>query len=441
MHRRLTLSLAMAAIGVGMLVASSFAGAASASSPQRAGSGRRSAAARCASTSRPPTSSSRPRARLRRDRLAGALRDNMMLLNYPDKPAPEGSRLVPDAATGSRACRATARRTRSRSGGPQVQRRLARDRRGVQARDRARGGPAAGSPAIAFMHDVVGADTRNEGKARAVRASRRRARCSTIRLQAGEPDVPGRDRDAVLRRGQADDGDRREGDQRLSRPPARTGSSAARSAAGRPGAEHLLQGHPTGEPGPDRDTRRTRTRTRACSRFAPARWTTTPRPPADGTRRPLTASTASRRAAPAVTSSTRASARLPGAEHVAGRRSARSTSARRSTSRSTGPAMVRVCRQVRRQADRPDPAAEHAGLPRSEAVSDQGRGPCGGRAAERGEGRRSRSSTRPAALSHRAGQILKFNLEQIGLQRDDEAAAVRRRTSHGRHPRLRLRRF
>ena len=38
MHKKLTLSIAMAAIGAGLLVASSFAGAASAS-PQQAGSG------------------------------------------------------------------------------------------------------------------------------------------------------------------------------------------------------------------------------------------------------------------------------------------------------------------------------------------------------------------------------------------------------------------
>ena len=38
MHKKLTLSIAMAAVGAGLLVASSFAGAASASAPTKSGS-------------------------------------------------------------------------------------------------------------------------------------------------------------------------------------------------------------------------------------------------------------------------------------------------------------------------------------------------------------------------------------------------------------------
>ena len=95
MHRRLTLSLAMAAIGVGLLVASSFAGAASASS-QRASSGE----AKRGGTLRLNVSTTDfefTDPAMAYDAIGWQMlyAVNVTLLNYPDKPAPEGTRLVP----------------------------------------------------------------------------------------------------------------------------------------------------------------------------------------------------------------------------------------------------------------------------------------------------------------------------------------------------------
>ena len=100
MHRRLTLSLAMAAIGVALLVASSFAGAASASS-QQAGSGK----AKRGGTLRLNVSNTDfefTDPAMAYDAIGWQMlyAVNISLLNYPDKPAPEGSRLVPEAAAG-----------------------------------------------------------------------------------------------------------------------------------------------------------------------------------------------------------------------------------------------------------------------------------------------------------------------------------------------------
>ena len=135
--------------------------------------------------------------------------------------------------------------------------------------------PKQASPAIAFMHAVVGADARNEGKAASVTGVNAKGQTLTIRLTQSESDVPRRDRDAVLRGGQAEHGDRLQGHQRLSvggpvqdrqprrRPPARARAEHASTRATAPRTR-------TGS-----SSRRTPTRTRASSRFGPARSTTT----------------------------------------------------------------------------------------------------------------------------------------------------------------------
>ena len=97
-------------------------------------------------------------------------------------------------------------------------------------------------------------------------------------------------------------------------------------------------------------------------------------------------------------------------------------------------------RQVRRQADRPDPAAEHAGVPGRESLPDQGRQPRPRpRARERGEGR-DHAPLHDEPDVDRAGADPQVQPRADRPQRDAEAAAVRRRTPDGGHPRLRLRR-
>ena len=115
MHRRLTLSLAMAAIGVGLLVASSFAGAASASSPQRAGSGE----AKRGGTLRLNVSNTDfefTDPAMAYDAIGWQMlyAVNITLLELPGQAGARG-RAAPfrRRRPGSRACRATARRTRS----------------------------------------------------------------------------------------------------------------------------------------------------------------------------------------------------------------------------------------------------------------------------------------------------------------------------------------
>jgi ABC-type transport system substrate-binding protein len=111
-----------------------------------------------------------------------------MLLNYPDKPAPEGSRLVPDAAVGfPRVSRDGKTYTftvknglRFSDGSPVTA--AAFKRAFERAAD-----PKQASPAIAFMHDVVGADARNEGKAASVTGITAKGQTLSIRLTQANP--------------------------------------------------------------------------------------------------------------------------------------------------------------------------------------------------------------------------------------------------------------
>ena len=113
---------------------------------------------------------------------------NLMLLNYPDKPAPEGSRLVPDAATGfprvsrdGRTYTFTIKSGLRFSDGSPVTA-AAFKRAFERAAD-----PKQASPAIAFMHDVVGADARNEGKAASVTGITAKGQTLSIRLTQANP--------------------------------------------------------------------------------------------------------------------------------------------------------------------------------------------------------------------------------------------------------------
>jgi len=113
---------------------------------------------------------------------------NLMLLNYPDKPAPEGSRLTPDGAVGfprvssdGKTYTFTIKSGLRFSDGSAVTA-AAFKRAFERAAD-----PKQASPAIAFMHDVVGADERNEGKAPSVTGVTAKGQTLTIRLVRANP--------------------------------------------------------------------------------------------------------------------------------------------------------------------------------------------------------------------------------------------------------------
>ena len=150
-------------------------------------------------------------------------------MNYPDKPGAEGARLVPEAAAGlprisrdGKTYTFTIRKGIRFSDGSALTA-AAFKRAFERAAD-----PKQASPAIAFMHTVVGADARNAGKAARSPASRQGSDPDRP-PDAGRPDVPRRSRDAVLRRGQAEHADRRRRASTSTPRPVRTRSSAVRS--------------------------------------------------------------------------------------------------------------------------------------------------------------------------------------------------------------------
>ena len=101
MQKKLLPSLAAAVIGAGLLVGASFAGSAGSSAPAKAGG----TEVKRGGTLRVNLSTTDfeyldPALSYEAPGWQVLYMTNLMLLNYPDKPAPEGSRLAPDAATG-----------------------------------------------------------------------------------------------------------------------------------------------------------------------------------------------------------------------------------------------------------------------------------------------------------------------------------------------------
>jgi ABC-type transport system substrate-binding protein len=189
MHKKLWLSVAMTVIGAGLLVGASMAAPAASNAPAKAGSSevKRGGTLRVNLSN---TDFEYLDPSLAYDAAGWSLlyMTNLMLLNYPDKPAPEGSRLIPDAATGfptisrdGKTYTFTVKSGLRFSDGSPVTA-AAFKRAFERAAD-----PKQGSPATAFLHEVVGADRRVDNKASSVAGVTARGQKLTVRLLRNDP--------------------------------------------------------------------------------------------------------------------------------------------------------------------------------------------------------------------------------------------------------------
>ena len=189
MHKRFLLSFTLAVVGAGLLVAASFAGSTSPAKASKSGSSE----AKRGGTLRinlsetdfefldPSLSYDAPGWQV-------LYSTNVTLLNYPDKPGAAGARLVPEGATSfptvsrdGKTYTFTIRSGLRFSDGSAVT--AAAFKRAIErAAD-----PKQGSPAIAFLHHVVGADARNGGKAGSVTGVTARGNKLTVRLTQADP--------------------------------------------------------------------------------------------------------------------------------------------------------------------------------------------------------------------------------------------------------------
>ena len=136
------------------------------------------------------------------------------------------------------------------------------------------------------------------------------------------------------------------------------------------------------------------------------------RPPAVGSRRARAA--VRRQQGPVLRQPARRD-RLRRAEHVAAAVRSASTLRKAANFAIDRPAMLRQSRRLRRQAHRPDPASGHGRLPRREDLPDPGLELREGQGSGRQQVRaRSASDTTTSAVGQALGQVLKFNLTQMG---------------------------
>jgi ABC-type transport system substrate-binding protein len=188
MQKKLLPSLAAAVLGAGLLVGASFAGSGGGAAPGQAGS----AEVKRGGTLRVNLSTTDyefldPALSYEAPGWQVLFMTNLMLLNYPDKPAPEGSRLAPDAAGFPRISRDgktytfTIKRGLRFSDGSAVTAAAFK-----RAFERAASQQQA-SPAIAFLHDVVGADARSQGRASSVTGVVANGQTLTVRLVRANP--------------------------------------------------------------------------------------------------------------------------------------------------------------------------------------------------------------------------------------------------------------
>jgi ABC-type transport system substrate-binding protein len=193
MQTKLVTSIAAAVIGAGLLVGASFASSAASPAANNAPAEASGGEAKRGGTLRVNLSTTDfeyldPALSYEAPGWQVLYMTNLMLLNYPDKPAPEGSRLVPDAAVGfprisrdGRTYTFTIRNGLRFSDGSAVTAAAFK-----RAFERA-ASPEQASPAIAFLHDVVGADERNGGKASSLTGVTARGQVLTIRLKRANP--------------------------------------------------------------------------------------------------------------------------------------------------------------------------------------------------------------------------------------------------------------
>jgi ABC-type transport system substrate-binding protein len=189
MQKKLLPSLAAAVVGAGLFVGAGLAGSTGSMAPAKAGD----AEAKRGGTLRINLSTTDyefldPSLSYEAPGWQVLYMTNLMLLNYPDKPAPEGSRLAPDATTGfprissdGRTYTFTIKPGLRFSDGSAVTAAAFK-----RAFERAANQQQA-SPAIAFLHDVVGADARNQGKASSVTGVVANGQTLTIRLVRANP--------------------------------------------------------------------------------------------------------------------------------------------------------------------------------------------------------------------------------------------------------------
>jgi ABC-type transport system substrate-binding protein len=189
MQKKLLPSLAAAVIGAGLLVGASFAGSTAGAAPAKAGG----ADAKRGGTLRINLSTTDyefldPALSYEAPGWQVLYMTNLMLLNYPDKPAPEGSRLVPDAAVGfPRVSRDGRTYTFTIKPGLRFSDGSAVTAAAFKRAFERAASPQQASPAIAFLHDVVGADARNAGRAGSVTGVTARGQTLTIRLVRANP--------------------------------------------------------------------------------------------------------------------------------------------------------------------------------------------------------------------------------------------------------------
>jgi len=189
MHKRFLLALTLAVIGAGLLVAAAFAGSAAPTKASKAGS----AEVKRGGTLRINLSETDfefldPSLAYDSAGWTVLFATNMTLLNYPDKPAPVGNRLTPEAAAAfptvskdGKTYTFTVRSGLKFSDGSAVT--AASFKRAIErAAD-----PNQGSPAIAFMHTVVGADARNENKAKSISGVTAKGQKLTVKLTQADP--------------------------------------------------------------------------------------------------------------------------------------------------------------------------------------------------------------------------------------------------------------
>jgi peptide/nickel transport system substrate-binding protein len=188
MHKRFSLALTCAVVGAGLLVAAAAAGSGPSSSSKAGSSEAKRGGTLRINLSETDFEFLDPSLSYDAPGWTVLFASNQMLLSYPDKPAPAGSRLFPEAAAGfptvskdGKTYTFTVRSGIRFSDGSALT--AASFKRAIErAAD-----PNQGSPAIAFLHNVVGADARNEGKAASVSGVTARGNKLTVRLVKPDP--------------------------------------------------------------------------------------------------------------------------------------------------------------------------------------------------------------------------------------------------------------